>query len=375
VTLDARILLGFPADAEARGEGGAGFTLDVEFRAPPGVTILFGASGAGKSQTLRAVAGLTRPDEGRISVGDEIFFDSARGVNLPVRQRRVGYLFQHLALFPHMTALENVEFGAAAASRGERRAKALALLERFGVVHAAGRRPRAVSGGEAQRVALARALACEPRLLLLDEPLSALDEPVKLDIISALKNLNRDLRLPILYVTHNRDEALSLGEHALVFERGRVVAAGEPHEVFGSPRSASVARLTGVENVFEGTVLSRSETSGTMLVGLGDEGAGVCRVEVPLGRIDVGGRVTLAVRSGDILLAAHEPRGLSARNVLAGRVERVERRAEQTLVYVRSGVAWAAGVTHQSVQELSLKTGSPVWLAVKTLSFTVLDAD
>jgi molybdate transport system ATP-binding protein len=379
VTLDVRIRKTFPADeGRARGEGdtgGAAFMLDVEFSAPSGVTILFGASGAGKSQTLRAIAGLAQPDEGRIAAGDVVFFDSARGLNLPVRRRRAGYLFQNLALFPHMTALENVEFGASAPNRRERRAKALALLERFGVAHAAGRRPRAVSGGEAQRVALARALAGEPHLLLLDEPLSALDEPVKLDIISVLKELNRDLRLPIIYVTHSRDEALSLGDRALVFERGRVVAVGEPHEVFGSPKRASVARLTGVENVFKGKVLSRSETAGTMLVELSDEGAETCRIEVPLGRAEVGERVTVAVRSGDILLATEEPRGLSARNVLPGRVERAERRAEQTLIRVRSGVVWVAGVTHQSVQELGLKEGARVWLAVKTLSCSVLDAD
>ena len=374
MTLDARIRLAFPAAPGARKDA-AGFTLDVEFAAPAGVTILFGASGAGKSQTLRAIAGLARPDEGRISVGGEVYFDSARGVDLPVRRRRAGYLFQNLALFPHMTALENVEFGAAAADRRGRRARALELLERFGVAHAAGRRPRAVSGGEAQRVALARALAGEPRLLLLDEPLSALDEPVKLDIIAALKSLNRDLRLPILYVTHSRDEAFILGERALVFERGRIVAGGEPHEVFGSPRRAGVARLAGVENVFEGTVLSRSESAGTMLVELSGGGAETCRVEVPLGRADADGRVRLAVRSGDILLATREPRGLSARNVLAGRVERVERRAEQTLVHVRSGVVWAAGVTHQSVQELDLRAGAHVWLALKTLSFSVLDSE
>jgi molybdate transport system ATP-binding protein len=382
VTLEARILLSFPA-ARARGladaasstsEADSSFTLDVDFGAPPGVTILFGASGAGKSQTLRAIAGLARPDEGRISVGGEVFFDSARGVDLPVRLRRAGYVFQNLALFPHMTALENVEFGAAEPGRRGRRAKALELLERFGVAHAAGRRPRAVSGGEAQRVALARALAGEPRLLLLDEPLSALDEPVKLDIITALKELNQSLRLPILYVTHSRDEALSLGERALVFERGRVVASGEPHEVFRQPTRASVARLTGVENVFEGTVLSRSEAAGTMLVELG-AGTEMCRVEVPLGRTRVGAPVTVAVRSGDILLATDEPRGLSARNLLRGRVERVERRAEQTLVHVRSGVSWAASVTHQSVRDLSLEAGAHVWLAFKTFSCSVLDAD
>ncbi|HJQ34250.1 MAG TPA: TOBE domain-containing protein, partial [Pyrinomonadaceae bacterium] len=221
---------------------------------------------------------------------------------------------------------------------------------------------------------IARALAGEPRLLLLDEPLSALDEPVKLDIISALKELNRELRLPILYVTHSRDEALSLGECALVFERGRVVASGEPHEVFAAPTRASVARLTGVENVFEGTILSRSEAAGTMMVELG-AGAETCRVEVPLGRARVGARVHVAVRSGDILLATGEPRGLSARNLLRGSVERVERRAEQTLVHVRSGVTWAASVTHQSVRDLSLEVGAPVWLAFKTFSCSVLDAD
>ncbi|MET0625129.1 MAG: ATP-binding cassette domain-containing protein [Pyrinomonadaceae bacterium] len=378
MTLEARIRMAFPAAARDAGRDGGGtggepFTLDVEMTAPAGVTILFGASGAGKTQTLRAVAGLASPDEGRIAVGRTVFYDSALGVNLPVGRRRVGYLFQNLALFPHMTALENVEFGAAAPNRAARRAKALALLERFGVAHAAGRRPRAVSGGEAQRVALARALAGEPRLLLLDEPLSALDEPVKLDIISVLRELNRDLRLPILYVTHSREEALALGERALVFERGRVVARGEPHAVFGSPTRASVARLTGVENVFEGKVISRDEAAGTMLVGL-TAGADACRVEVPLGRAEAGSRVTVAVRSGDILLANAEPRGISARNVLAGRVERVERRAEQTLVHVRCGVLWAAGVTHQSIRELGLKDGAHVWLAVKTLSFTVLDA-
>nr|MDQ5838218.1 ATP-binding cassette domain-containing protein [Acidobacteriota bacterium] len=288
-------------DASAAGR----FMLDVEFSAPPGVTILFGASGAGKTQTLKAIAGLARPDEGLVAVGGQTLFDSSRGVDVPVSRRRVGYVFQNLALFPHMSALENVEFAVGRLERRERRAKAMALLERFKVGHAARRRPRAVSGGEAQRVALARALASEPRLLLLDEPLSALDEATKLDIIADLKETNRALRLPILYVTHSREEALSLGERALVFERGRVVAEGEPHEVFGAPVKASVARLTGIENIFEGEVLSRSEEAGTMTVelrggrggvrfeqgGIRDEQSGVpyeqggaCRVEVPLGR-------------------------------------------------------------------------------------------
>lgn len=354
--------------------GPDGFTLDVEFAAPAGVTVLFGASGAGKTMTLRAIAGLVRPDSGLVAVDGRTLYDSERRVDLPVRERRVGYVFQNLALFPHLSALENVAFAVPGLPARGRRARAAALLEQFGVGHTAARLPRAVSGGEAQRVALARALASGPRLLLLDEPLSALDEPVKFDIIRDLKELNRDLRLPVLYVTHGRDEALALGERALIYERGRVVAAGEPEEVLGAPVKASVARLTGVENIFEGEVVGRDEAAGTMRVEVvGSEPA--CRVETPLGRQRLGGRVTLAVRSGDIMLATAEPRGLSARNLLAGRVARVEHRAEQTLIHVRAGVNWVAAVTRQSLHELQLEVGKPVWLAFKTYSVRVFDAE
>jgi molybdate transport system ATP-binding protein len=386
--LTARIKKTFPSDTkpdarasvlesrEGASEPDGDFVLDVEFSAPPGVTILFGASGSGKTQTLLSVAGLTRPDEGLISVDSETLFDSSRAFSLPVSRRRVGYVFQSLALFPHMTAQANVEFAAHELPRRERRERASALLERFGVSHTAARRPREISGGEAQRVALARALASEPRLLLLDEPLSALDEPVKLSIMSDLREMNRRLRLPILYVTHSRDEALALGERALVFERGRIVAEGEPHEVFGSPESLGVARLAGVENIFEGVVLSRNESAGTMLVELAcDEGVASCSVEVPLGRARVGGRVTIAVRSGDVLLATEEPRGISARNILRGRVSNIERRSTETLVRVESGVVWAASVTRRSVEELSIEVGRTVWLAFKTYSCRLFDAD
>lgn len=385
--LTARVKKTFPpdskrdarADDESNGaeSSGRGFVLDVEFAAPPGVTILFGASGSGKTQTLLSVAGLTRPDEGLIAVEGETLFDSSRDFSLPVNRRHVGYVFQSLALFPHMTARANVEFAAHDLPKRERRERAAALLERFGVGHTAARRPREISGGEAQRVALARALASEPRMLLLDEPLSALDEPVKLSIMSDLREMNRRLRLPILYVTHSRDEALALGERALVFERGRIVASGEPHEVFGSPASLGVARLAGVENIFEGVVKGRNEPAGTMVVRLlNNEGAASCNVEVPLGRAGVGSRVTIAVRSGDVLLATAEPRGLSARNVLRGRVSGVERRSSETLVRVEcGGVVWAASVTRQSLEELSIEVGREVWLAFKTYSCRIFDGE
>ena len=201
--------------SDVASERGEAFILDVEFDALPGVTILFGASGAGKSVTLRSIAGLVRPEAGRIAINDQVLFDSARSINLPIRERGAGYVFQNLALFPHLTARENVEFALSESSKGERHERATELLRAFAIEHVAARRPRDISGGEAQRVALARALAPRPRFLLLDEPLSALDEAIKRSIIADLKKLNRELRLPILYVTHSREEALTLGERAI----------------------------------------------------------------------------------------------------------------------------------------------------------------
>jgi molybdate transport system ATP-binding protein len=363
------------SEAQNSSEPGGGFTLDVEFSAPAGVTIIFGASGSGKSLTLRALAGLLRPDSGHVRVGDLTLFDSAHGINLPARERRVGYVFQNLALFPHLTARENVEFALPRAPRATKRARALELLERFRVAHAAERLPRNISGGEAQRVALARAHASGPRLLLLDEPLSALDEETKLSIISDLKRHNRELRLPILYVTHSRDEALALGERAIIYERGRVAATGLPADVFDAPVKASLARLVGVENVFEGVVSARDEAAGTMLLSVGRQAEGGCRVEAPLGPQAIGERVSLAIRSGDILLATTEPQGISARNVLRGRVAGVERRESESLVRVTTGgVVWATSVTHGSVREMELEEGKEVWLLFKTYACRVLDA-
>ncbi|HXG90873.1 MAG TPA: molybdenum ABC transporter ATP-binding protein [Blastocatellia bacterium] len=348
------------------------FTLDVEFDAPPGVTILFGASGSGKTTTLKSIAGIVRPDFGRISVDDEPLFDSERAIDLPIRKRRVGYVFQTLALFPHLTARENIEFAMPNTSRNEKRKRAATMMEALHIRHTAERKPRDISGGEAQRVALARALASNPRILLLDEPLSAIDEATKLGIISDLKAINRQLQLPIIYVTHSREEAVTLGERIIVYERGRIVARGEPLEVFGAPVTASIARLTGVENIFDGRVIAKSETGGTMTVEITDA-RGSCRVEVPYGLKAAGERVKVAVPSGDILIASGEPRATSARNILRGRISSIEDKSNRTLVRVESGVMWSASLTRQAVEELQLAAGKQVWLAFKTHSCYLLD--
>jgi molybdate transport system ATP-binding protein len=349
-----------------------GFLLDVEFTARPGVTILFGASGSGKTTALKSIAGLLRPDAGRIHIGGQTLFDSERAIDLPIRRRGVGYVFQNLALFPHLSARENVEFGMANLAGRERRERALSLLRAFHVAHTADRAPRQISGGEAQRVAFARALASRPRILLLDEPLSAIDEATKLAIISDLKALNRELHLPVIYVTHSREEAMTLGERVIVFERGRIVAEGEPLEVFSAPTRTSVARLTGVENIFPGRVIARHEAGGTLTVEISDEN-GICEVEVPFGREAVGERVKVAVPAGDILLALGEPKGTSARNRLRGHITIIEDTGARTVVSVASGVLWRASLTRQAVNELDLHPGKEIWLAFKTHSCYLLD--
>jgi molybdate transport system ATP-binding protein len=200
------------------------FTLDVAFVVKPGVTVLFGPSGAGKSRTLGCIAGIVRPDQGLIKLGGDVWFDDARALDLPIHERRAAYVFQSLALFPHMTAEQNVTYGIGRdLPKEERRARAHDMLARMRVGHLASRKPQTFSGGEAQRVALARAFAMKPRVLLLDEPFSALDAGVKMDLLTEVGEWLARERIPAVLVTHHADEAGVLGDQVVLLEKGRVV--------------------------------------------------------------------------------------------------------------------------------------------------------
>ena len=221
-----------PGDLRVRLRMNRGFALDVAFDVPPGVTVLFGPSGSGKSTTLAAIAGLVRPAAGRVAVGDKVWFDSEAKIHVAVHRRRVAIVFQSLALFPHMTALENVTYGIQRTlDRPARAERALALLERLRVGHLAHRKPRTFSGGEAQRVALARALATRPRVILLDEPFSALDRELRVELIADLRESIRELHLPVLFVTHHREEAQALGDRLVLLAGGRVQRIGGMEEL------------------------------------------------------------------------------------------------------------------------------------------------
>jgi molybdate transport system ATP-binding protein len=204
------------------------FTLEVEFSAPPGVSVVFGPSGSGKTTVLQCLAGLLKPDVGTILVGGETLFDCGRKIDLTPQQRRIGYVFQDLALFPHLTTAENVAFGIRGTG-DEKQKRVREILERFHIPHLAANRPDEISGGERQRVALARALVTSPRLLLLDEPFSALDDELKALIIEDLKRWLEENRIPVLLVTHDREEARMLGGRMLLLKNG-VVVDREPHQ-------------------------------------------------------------------------------------------------------------------------------------------------
>ncbi len=232
-----------------------GFTLDVEWSAGDGVAALFGPSGAGKTLTLQCLAGLVRPDAGRIVLGDDVLFDAAAGIDVAPQRRRVGYVFQGYALFPHLTVRGNVGFGLRGRARAGRRRREEEVLTRLGLEPYAERYPRELSGGQRQRVALGRALATDPALLLLDEPLSALDLPLRQALRDELGAILADWGIAAVLVTHDLTEAYRLGDRIVVYEEGRVIQAAPRAELLWRPSSRSVARIMGIRNVMQGVTL------------------------------------------------------------------------------------------------------------------------
>ena len=274
----------------------SGFQLVSQFQALPGFTILLGHSGAGKTTLLRCIAGLSSMQKGRIAIGQRVLFDSQRSVNLEPRQRNIAYVFQNLALFPHLSVLENVTYGLRKLDMTEQRRRAKSIMESFGIGHLAARLPREVSGGEQQRVALARALVTEPVALLLDEPLSSLDGCTKARIMEDLRTWNARRRIPILYVTHDRHEVLELGEHVVTLAEGRMTSGVLPVHLW--TQASSQALTDPCENRFEATIKAVNETEGTMTCRLSGT---TLELRAPYARVSVGQRVALRITASPIL--------------------------------------------------------------------------
>jgi len=345
------------------------FYLDVDFSVPPGITILFGPSGAGKSTLLDCIAGLVAPDEGRIFIANQALVDSAALINIPVQSRHLGYLFQSLALFPHLTAQQNIEYGIAHLSSSDRAAAVSETLKLFRLENLASRKPAQLSGGEAQRVALARSLVTNPSALLLDEPLSGLDADLKNSIVADLRAWNAVHEIPILYVTHDRAEVDALGERVITMDRGKIIQQGIPREVLDAPRHQRLAQIAGYENVLEGTIKEVRLDNGVMRVAL--QGT-TTSIEVPLSYAKMGDSVRVAIRAGDILVALARPAGLSARNILHGAIEALEQRSATIVCRVNAGAMFEVHVTLGAARDLNLQPGREVWLVLKTYSCHVV---
>ncbi|HYM68248.1 MAG TPA: ABC transporter ATP-binding protein [bacterium] len=272
-----------------------GFHLEVAFATPHQRVVLFGPSGAGKTMTLQCLAGLHAPERGRIAVGETVLYDDRRRVNLPPWRRRVGLVLQSYTLLPHLSVGENVAYGLAPVWRGRERVRIETLLAAVGLGGYADRRPAQLSGGQRQRVSLAQALASDPRLLLLDEPFSAVDAPVRERLRRDLLGLLDAFDVPLVFVTHDFGEAYLLGQTIVIMAAGRVVQVGTPAEVAAHPRTVLVAQLVGASNILTGRVLGRS--GNTVVVE-----AGSLRVRALGDAVDDGLRATLCLRPADVRL-------------------------------------------------------------------------
>ena len=356
-----------PLAVHARKSFGA-FTLDVHVALAAGITVVFGASGAGKTTLLDCIAGLTTPDHGFIEAGRSVLFDAEARIDLPPAQRGVGYVFQDLALFPHLSARRNIEYGLTGLPAGERDQRVQAMAQSFGIAELLERRPAEISGGQRQRVALARTLVTRPRVLLLDEPLAGLDAPTRSRLIQDLRVWNTEQRIPILLVTHSREEVFALAETVVVLEHGRIVAQGTPEEALEAPQRESVASLAGYENIFDAEVAALHRESGTMTCHLAGK---QLSLEAPLGRVAEGAHVRIGIRAGDILLATARPEHISARNILAGRVQSLEQVDVTVTARVDCGAIFETHLTPGARDSLALAPGREVWLVVKTHSCRV----
>ena len=344
------------------------FSMDVDIQAAGGVTVLFGPSGAGKTSVLRAIAGIISPDAGRISLGEAVYFDSAAGIMLPMRKREVGYVFQNHVLFPHLTAEQNILYGARSSRDCSARDRAWEFISMLGIEKAAERRPQQLSGGEQQRVALARALATDPRLLLLDEPLSSLDMSTRSRLIEEISAVQRRSGIPFLYVTHNQSEAVRLGDRMIVMDEGRVVQQGAPLEIFNAPRTATAARAVGAENIFVGKILRHHAEDGTTTIDVHS-----CLLEVPLNGLPVGSQATVGIRSEDIIVSRENITQTSARNVLPGTITHIFSDIDGTELRVHCGIDFRASITRAAVRELELKAGRTVYLLIKARAVHLLE--
>ncbi|WP_454852787.1 molybdenum ABC transporter ATP-binding protein [Rhizobium binxianense] len=347
---------------EARHRLGA-FTLDAAFASEGGVTALFGRSGSGKTSMIRIIAGLVRPDEGRVVLDGEALTETGRGIFVPKHRRRFGYVFQEARLFPHLSVRANLSYGHWFAPKSAHGESFDRIVDLLGIESLLARNPSKLSGGEKQRVAIGRALLSSPRLLLMDEPLAALDEARKAEILPYLERLRDETDIPIVYVSHSIAEVARLANRVVLMRDGRVEATGPAVDMLSRPSSASDRREAGA--LLEGTVESfdAAHRLNTVLLKAG-------RLFVPGAALRPGRRVRVRIPSRDVMLATTRPEGLSALNILEGRVRFMSPEEDATVEIGIDcgGDAVLSRITALSCERLGLVPGLPVFAVIKTVA-------
>jgi molybdate transport system ATP-binding protein len=342
------------------------FALDVAFEARDArVTALFGPSGSGKTSIINAIAGLVRPSEGRIVIGERVVLDTAAGVFVPPRERRVGYVFQDARLFPHMTVEENLLFGW---KRAKKRAEPNAMGEvwaMLGLDRLMGRYPAALSGGEKSRVALGRALLSSPAILLLDEPLAALDTARRNEILPYLERLRDEAKLPMIYVSHAFDEVARLAHEIVVLKDGRVVKQGSVFELATAEDTRTTFGAPPLGAVIDAVVETRYDREGLCVLAFDGGQLRVANIAH-----EAGSKVRIRIRAEDIMLAVDEPHGISANNVLPARLTGIsdDEGLHADVQLACGGVRLVARITRASVKRLGLEAGQNLFAVVKAVT-------
>lgn len=340
------------------------FELDAAFRIDrPGIAALFGPSGAGKSTIADAICGLLRPDHGRVEIADQIMFDSEAGVFEPPRRRRIGYVFQDARLFPHMSVDDNLRFGWRRAPVRADAREFSRIVEMLGLGDLLSRRPRALSGGEKSRVALGRALLSSPHLLVLDEPLAALDAARKAEILPWLENLRDHAGLPMIYVTHAIDEVARLADTLIILRDGKVAAQGTAFDILPDLEFTALTGAQPLGAVFGGSVSAHRD--GLSEITFAGGTVVVPRLSQPIGR-----PLRVRLRSEDVMLALEEPRAISANNVLPAKVVAMRRVDEgHADIQLACGpTKLVARITAASLARLEIKTGMMLFAIVKSVT-------
>jgi molybdate transport system ATP-binding protein len=342
------------------------FILDAAFDSVGGLTALFGRSGAGKTSLVNAIAGLLRPERGQIIVAGEVLTDTERGIFVPARRRRIGYVFQEGRLFPHLSVRQNLLYGRWFAPKPHRADEVDQIVALLGIGALLHRRPANLSGGEKQRVAIGRALLARPRLLVMDEPLASLDEARKTEILPYIERLRDEAGVPIVYVSHQVAEVARLATTMVVLTEGRVAAVGSTAAIMGR---IDLFPLTGRAEA--GAILATHVAGHDPAFGLTILRASAGELRVPYLDLPVGAALRIRIRARDVMIAVKPPEGLSALNVLPGTVAEIGH-ADGPIVEMRldcGGEALIARLTRRSVETLGLAPGRPVYAVIKSIAF------